>query len=286
MIQQFLSGLEAGSWYALLAVAIVIVMKATDVPNFAQAQIGMPGAYVAINLIGMGINPILAMIGGIALGYLIGAVIERLAIRPLSSLGHFPMLVMTIGLTYVLVSLVTITFGSEPRSFPTPWSEGGFTIGDLYVPYIQVITIVSGALLALILTLFFRTTWGIRMRAISENPGVSRLLGINSGLVSSLAWGMGAAISTLAIMFHTQATVIADSTADPLILKAFVAAVIGSFTSLSGAFIGGLAIGVIENLIGLWIGTGWKEAVSLIIVVLYLFIRMPSLVKSIKPREI
>jgi branched-chain amino acid transport system permease protein len=111
-------------------------------------------------------------------------------------------------------------------------------------------------------------------------------LGINSGLVSNLAWGIGAAISTLAMMLHTQATVLADSSADPLILKAFVAAVLGSFTSLSGAFIGGLAIGVIENLTGMWIGTGWKEAVSLIIVVLYLFVRMPSLVKSIKPREV
>ena len=196
------------------------------------------------------------------------------------------MLVMTIGLTYVLVSLVTITFGSDARSFSTPWSEGGFTVGDLYVPYIQIITIITGVVLALILTYFFRTTWGVRMRAISENPGVSRLLGINSGLVSSLAWGIGAAISTLAMMLQTQATLLADSSADPLILKAFVAAVIGSFTSLSGAFIGGLAIGVIENLTGMWIGTGWKEAVSLIIVVLYLFVRMPSLVKSIKPREV
>ena len=88
------------------------------------------------------------------------------------------------------------------------------------------------------------------------------------------------------MMLHTQATVLADSSADPLILKAFVAAVLGSFTSLSGAFIGGLAIGVIENLTGMWIGTGWKEAVSLILVVLYLFVRMPSLVKSIKPREV
>jgi len=286
MIQQILSGLEAGSWYSLLAVSIVIVMKATDVPNFAQAQIGMPGSYIAVNLIGWGWPAIPAMLIGLALGYIIGALIERLAIRPLSSLGHFPMLVMTIGLTYALVSFVTITFGSEPRSFPAPWSEGGWLLGDLYIPYSQVITILAGIALALTLTYFFRTTWGVRMRAISENPGVARLLGINSGLVSSLAWGLGAVISTLAMMLHTQATVLADSSADPLILKAFVAAVLGSFTSLSGAFIGGLAIGILENLTGVWIGTGWKEAAALVIVVVYLFVRMPSLVKTIKPREV
>jgi branched-chain amino acid transport system permease protein len=80
--------------------------------------------------------------------------------------------------------------------------------------------------------------------------------------------------------------VLADSSADPLILKAFVAAVLGSFTSLSGAFIGGLSIGVLENLTGMYIGTGWKEAVALVIVVAYLFVRMPVLVKTIKPREV
>jgi branched-chain amino acid transport system permease protein len=286
VIQQILSGLEAGSWYALLAVSIVIVMKATDVPNFAQAQIGMPGTYIAVNLIGQGWPAIPAMILGIATGYVIGAIIERVAIRPLSALGHFPMLVMTIGLTYALVSFVTIVFGSEPRSFPAPWTDGGWFIEDLYVPYSQVITILVGVCLALILSYFFRTTWGVRMRAISENPGVARLLGINSGLVSNLAWGLGAAISTLAMMLHTQATVLADSSADPLILKAFVAAVLGSFTSLSGAFIGGLAIGVLENLTGLWIGTGWKEAAALVVVVIYLFVRMPTLAKTIKPREV
>ena len=286
MFQQILSGLEAGSWYALLAISIVIVMKATDVPNFAQAQIGMPGAYTAVNLIGQGWPAIPAMVVGIFVGYVLGAVIERIAIRPLAALGHFPMLVMTIGLTYALVSIVTIVFGSEPRSFPTSWSEGGWEFAGLYVPYAQVVTIIIGLVLAVVLTYFFRTTWGVRMRAISENPGNARLIGINSGLVSNLAWGMGAAISTLAMMLHTQGTVLADSSADPLILKAFVAAVLGSFTSLSGAFIGGLSIGVLENITGMYIGTGWKEAVALVIVVAYLFVRMPVLVKTIKPREV
>jgi branched-chain amino acid transport system permease protein len=286
VFQQILSGLEAGSWYALLAVAIVIVMKATDVPNFAQAQIGMPGAFIAVNLIGLGWPSLLAMAVGIACGFVIGAVIERLAIRPLAALGHFPMLVMTIGLTYALVSLVTIVFGSEPRLFPAPWGKGAIEFWGLYLPYAQVVTIVVGVILAFALAVFFRTTWGVRMRAISENPGVSRLLGINSGRVSNLAWGLGAAISTLAMMLHTQGTVLADSSADPLILKAFVAAVLGSFTSLTGAFIGGLSIGVLENLTGMYIGTGWKDAVALVIVVVYLFVRMPYLVKTIKPREV
>ncbi len=286
VFQQILSGLEAGSWYALLAVAIVIVMKATDVPNFAQAQIGMPGAFIAVNLIGTGWPSLPAMAVGIACGFVIGAVIERIAIRPLAALGHFPMLVMTIGLTYALVSLVTIVFGSEPRLFPAPWGTGALEFWGLYLPYAQVVTIVIGVVLAFVLALFFRTTWGVRMRAISENPGVSRLLGINSGRVSNLAWGLGAAISTLAMMLHTQGTVLADSSADPLILKAFVAAVLGSFTSLTGAFIGGLSIGVLENLTGMYIGTGWKDAVALVIVVVYLFVRMPYLVKTIKPREV
>jgi branched-chain amino acid transport system permease protein len=286
MLQQIISGLESGSWYSLLALSIVIVMKATDVPNFAQAQIGLVAAFVAWWTTTKGVPFGLAVLIGLAAGYAIGAVIEPIAIRPLIRRGHFPILLMTIGLTFALSALISRVWGATPRRFETPWTGKNFEVGSQIITYGQLITIGAGLLVAAGLTAFFRTPWGVRMRAIAENPSVARLLGVPSGRIANLAWGIGGAIAALAMMLHTQATLLTDSAADALILKGFVAAVIGGFTSLGGAFIGGLAIGVLENLAGAYISSGWKSAVAMMIVFGFLLAKPQGLVRTAKVREV
>jgi branched-chain amino acid transport system permease protein len=286
MLQQIISGLESGSWYSLLALSIVIVMKATDVPNFSQGQIGLTASFVAWGLTTKSVPFALAVVGGLVAGYIVGVVLERVAIRPLMGRGHFPILLMTIGLTFALSAIVTLLWGSTPQRFEAPWTGKNFEIADQLITYGQIITIAVGLLVALGLTAFFRTPWGVRMRAIAENPGIARLMGVPSGRVASLAWGIGGALAALAMMLHTQATLLTDSAAEPLILKAFVAAVIGGFTSLTGAFIGGLAIGVLENLAGAYISTGWKSAVALMVVLAFLLAKPRGLVRTAKVREV
>lgn len=286
MLQQIISGLESGSWYSLLALSIVIVMKATDVPNFAQGQIGLTAAFVAWGLTTKSVPFAVAVVAGLVAGYLVGAVLERVAIRPLIGRGHFPILLMTIGLTFALSAVVTLLWGSTPQIFEAPWTGENFEVGGQLITYGQLITIATGLAVALALTAFFRTPWGVRMRAIAENPGVARLMGVPSGRVASLAWGIGGALAALAMMLHTQSTLLTDSAAEPLILKAFVAAVIGGFTSLTGAFIGGLAIGVLENLAGAYISTGWKSAVALMVVMAFLLAKPRGLVRTAKVREV
>ena len=288
MLQQIISGLESGSWYSLLALSIVIVMKATDVPNFAQGQIGLTATFVAWGLTTKSVPFAIAVVVGLIAGYVVGAVLERVAVRPLMGRGrgHFPILLMTIGLTFALSAVVTLLWGSTPQRFEAPWTGKNFEIRGQIITYGQLITIAVGLAVAIGLTAFFRTTWGVRMRAIAENPGIARLMGVPSGRVASLAWGIGGALAALALMLHTQATLLTDSAAEPLILKAFVAAVIGGFTSLTGAFIGGLAIGVLENLAGAYISTGWKSAVALMVVLAFLLAKPRGLVRTAKVREV
>lgn len=286
MLQQIISGLESGSWYSLLALSIVIVMKATDVPNFAQAQIGLVAAFVGWWSASKGVPFGFAVVICVAAGYAIGSVIEPIAIRPLVRRGHFPILLMTIGLTFALSAMVSRVWGATPRRFEAPWTGKNFRVGGQIITYGQLITIAVGIVVAVALTLFFRTTWGVRMRAIAENPAVARLMGVPSGRISNLAWGIGGALAALAMMLHTQATLLTDSAADPLILKGFVAAVIGGFTSLGGAFVGGLAIGVFENLAGAYISSGWKSAVAMMMVFAFLLAKPQGLVRTAKVREV
>jgi branched-chain amino acid transport system permease protein len=286
MLQQIISGLESGSWYSLLALSIVIVMKATDVPNFAQGQIGLVASFVAWGAMSKGIPFGFAVVIGLAAGYAFGAVLEPIAIRPLLRRGHFPILLMTIGITFALSAVVTLVWGATPRRFEAPWTGNNFEVGGKIITYGQLVTIGVGLVVAVGLTAFFRTPWGVRMRAIAENPAVARLMGVPSGRVASLAWGIGGALAALAMMLHTQATLLTDSAADALILKGFVAAVIGGFSSLTGAFIGGLAIGVLENLAGVYISSGWKSAVAMMMVFAFLLAKPQGLVRSVKVREV
>jgi branched-chain amino acid transport system permease protein len=286
MLQQIISGLESGSWYSLLALSIVIVMKATDVPNFAQGQIGLVAAFFAWWTMSKGLPFGIAVVLGLVAGAIVGAVLEPIAIRPLMHRGHFPILLMTIGMTFALSAVVTLIWGSTPRQFEAPWTGENFEVAGQIITYGQLVTIAVGLVVAFVLTAFFHTPWGVRMRAIAENPGVARLLGVPSGRVSTLAWAIGGALAAMAMMLHTQATLLTDSAAEGLILKAFVAAVIGGFSSLTGAFIGGLAIGVFENLAGAYISTGWKSAVALMMVLAFLLAKPQGLVRTAKVREV
>ena len=122
--------------------------------------------------------------------------------------------------------------------------------------------------------------------AVAEDRVTPRLLGVRVGRVFSVSWGLAAAISTVALLLHTQASVLTDAAAGPLILKAFVAATMGGFGSVTGAFLGGLALGVIENLSGFYINTGSRAAVAMIFVVVILMAKPDGLFSKARPREV
>jgi branched-chain amino acid transport system permease protein len=285
MVQQVIAGLQSGSVYAMLALSVVLILKATDVPNFAVADMGLLPVFVIWQLEDSGWSYWLAVPVGIACGAALGLLIERLLIRPILAESHFATVLMTIGASVLIGSTIQLRFGSEPRRLDAPFS-GNFVIAGNFVTYDQLLTIGLGLVFMVGLLVFFRTAWGIRMQAVAEDRVTPRLLGVRLGRVFSVAWGLAAAISTVALLLQTQSSVLTDAAAGPLVLKAFVAATMGGFGSITGAFLGGLALGVIENLSGFYISTGSRAAVAMIFVVVILMAKPEGLFSRPRPREV
>jgi len=286
VIQQVIAGLQAGSTYAMLALAVVLILKATDVPNFATADMGLVPTFVGWQLMdSFGLSYWAAIPLAIVFGMALALVIERIAIRPILAESHFATVLMTIGIFVVLSAVIQLIWGSEPRRIDAPFS-GNFEVAGNFVTYDQLATIGLGALITAALLWFFKSPWGIRMQAIAEDRVTPRLLGVRVDRVFSISWALAAAIATVAMTLHTQSTVLTDTAGAPLILKAFVAATMGGFGSIIGAFLGGLALGVIENLAGFYIGTGSRAAVAMIFVVLILMAKPEGLFSKARPREV
>lgn len=286
MLQSLLSGLEAGSWFSLLGLAIVVVMKAADVPNFAMAEIGLFATYVGTTLAGIGLPFWLAALATLAAGVLAGVVIDFVLMRRLAGHGHFPLLLMTIGLALALNALIGRIWGQVARRFTAPWTGKFLSAGGADIAWAQIITIVLGIVIAVAVTWFFRSSLGAQMRAVAEDRATARLVGVRVGRVSALAWAIGGAIAAIAVMLQAQSTLVSTSSASSLIVYGFVAATMGGFVSLIGTFFGGLALGIIQALAGLYISTSIEFAVALLVVVLVLLARPSGFTSGLRLRDV
>lgn len=331
MLQQIVSGLEAGSWYGMIALAVVVVMKATDVPNFAMGDMGVFCAYVAWAANKKGLPLWLAVIVALVFAFFFGAITQRFVVYPaaaaiaaavavvvaltpanyavggvvgvLVGLGftfyaerrglrslaggnHFPLLLSTIGIGAILVNSIPPIWGVESHDFEKLWRGKPLVVQDTFITRTQILTMIVGITFALALGAFFRSPWGVRMRAIAENRANASVLGISPSKVSMIAWGVATVMAAAAMILQTQATVLDSLNGEAIIFSGFVAAVIGGFSSLPAAFFGGLMIGVLEGLAGQYISTGMKQAVALVVVLVVLLARPQGLGAKFKTREV
>lgn len=286
MGQVIVSGLQIGSSYALMALAIVLILKATDVPNFAMAEMGLIPAF----LIWLGISHfhwsfLTSVTMGVAVGAVIGITVERLFIRPILGQSHFSMIFVTIGLLFTLNGLTGLFFGSQVHSVDSPFS-GTLMIGTTVVSIQSIMAISVGLAIMLVLLVFFHTRLGVQMRAVAEDRTAPRLLGVRLPRIFRLAWGMAGAIATIAVLLAAQGSILNDQTGQVLIVTGFVAAALGGFQSITGAFVGGLGLGVAEELAGNYISTSSASVVSLLVVVLVLMVRPQGVFGETGAREV
>ena len=279
--QGVLSGLVTGSVYALLAIAIVAVFKTTDVPNFAQGEIFMIGGYVALTLLLIAKLPyavvipitIIVVAGGAALFQRV--VMERVT----GSKGVGPQLVIaTLGLAYTLKGLVRLTgLGDTPRSLPSLVSNDAVLIGDAFLTRLDVaIFVVAVVVMVLIYLMFSRTRIGKAMRAVGMNPRAAQIVGIRLSRIRMMVWALSGLISALAALLITPKVLITPDIAQIAIL-AYAAAIVGGFTSLPGAVLGGLIIGIVENLVGLFISTNAIVVAPFLAILITLIVRPQGL---------
>lgn len=274
-IQVFISGLATGCVYGLVALSFVLIYKATQTVSFMQGELLMLGAFAVLAAqVGLGWPLWLAALAGIAALALLGAALERTVLQRALGQPHLTAVLLTFGLGMVLRGAVT----SVPAASQTmhrlevPFAGAWWQIGGLTVALEHCVVIAVTALLAAGLAAFFRhSQTGLALRACSENPRVAALMGIPVARMHTLAWAIGAALAAIAGLLLAPITFI-HINMGLIALKAFPAAVLGGLTSLPGALLAGVLLGVIEALAGLWLPEGVKDMVPYVVLLLALLL--------------
>ena len=254
VLQLLISGVSLGCVYGLIALGFVLIYRTTEMVNFAQGDLMMLGAFLAYSLIELAGMPFsIGLLGTVVAMALLGLVLERLVLRPMIGEPPFAVLMITIGLGLILRTVAVAVWGAETRTIETPMSGGVLRAEGLSIGYENLAVIGGTALCCVTLYLFLRLTrLGIAMQASSQNQKAAYLVGIPVRRMVALAWAVSAAIAGLAGVLVAPISLI-----DPMMgflgIKAFAAAIVGGFGSLAGAMAGGLLIGVVEQLAGLYL---------------------------------
>ncbi|CAN5526638.1 branched-chain amino acid ABC transporter permease [soil metagenome] len=273
-IQQLVAGLATGGIYASLALALVMIYQATHHVNFAQGEMAMFSTFIAWALIQSGMPYWAAFFATMAISFVLAAAIEFAVIRPLHKAPALSIVVVFIGLLMIFHSLAGWIFGSQIKEFPSPFAKDAWFGGSVMSPH-QVGTIfVALCIVAALFTFFRYTTLGLTMRAAAQNPGSSRLLGINVGRMLMLGWGLAGAIGAVSGMMVAPVVFLDPGMMTGVLIYAFAGALIGGIDNAVGAIVGGFLVGVLENLLGTYVvGTELKLSVALVLIVGVLIVR-------------
>jgi branched-chain amino acid transport system permease protein len=274
MLEVIIEGLAIGTIYAGLALALVLIYRTTGVINFAQGEMGMFCTFVIWWLWQRGLPIFAAMALGLVVAFAIGILVERIVIRPLGRSGEFPTAITTLGLFLVFNEFAPWIWGTENRAFPSLFGRGVISLGGLVMGMDVLGTLITMTLAAAAFFVMLRfSKLGLAMRAAAANPVSSGLAGIPVNFVVMLGWGFATVLATLAASLIAPRLMLDSNLMLSVIVYALAAAALGGFQSLFGAVIGGLVIGVAENLAANFIdviGADLKIIVPLVLIVLVL----------------
>jgi branched-chain amino acid transport system permease protein len=273
LLHQVLAGLATGGIYASLALALVMIYQATHLVNFAQGEMAMFTTYIAWSLVNAGVPYWAAFFITVVVAFVLGVVIERVVIRPVERAPVLAVVVVFIALLLIFNSVTGWIYTYTIKQFPSPFPEriAGF---NLVSPHELGAIGVTLVVLALLYSFFRFTPLGLAMRAAAQNPESSRLVGIRVGWMLALGWGLAAAIGSIAGMMVAPIVYLDPNMMGGVLLYAFAAALVGGIDNPGGAVIGGLVVGVLENVLGAFvIGNDLKLSVALVIIVGVLLVR-------------
>lgn len=276
VLTQLLNGLQLGSVYALVALGYTMVYGIILLLNFAHGDIIMVGAYISwIALAQLGLHPVLAAVLAVAGCTLLGVLIDKVAYAPLRNAPRLSILITAIGVSYFLENGSQLIFGADAKVVSAFIDASTITLGGMSLSFTAILTIVVTALSTIAVTLLVqKTKLGKAMRAVSEDMGAARLMGINVNNTISFTFAMGSALAGIGSVLYSMAYTQATPTMGIMLgTKAFVAAVLGGIGSLPGAVIGGLLVGMAEvfvSAIGLSV---WKDAVVFLLLIVVLIFR-------------
>jgi branched-chain amino acid transport system permease protein len=282
LLQQVVNGLTQGSLYALVAIGFVIVFGTMNLVTFAHGEVYMIGAFVGYFTMSVwGLHWLVAIVLAMIAGWVLGVFTEKLAFRPMRTVGHMPPLLITIGLSIILKEAVMVTLGAENRPVPSIY-EQTFKVGDTQISLLQVVIMGMVLLLIVALQLLIQgTKIGRAMRATAQDHEAAQAMGVNADRVFNIAFALasllGGAGGVLVGIYYNAVSATMGGMAG---LKGFAACIFGGLTSIPGAILGSLIIGVVENLTVQFIASGYRDIIGFLVMVAVLIVRPQGLLGS------
>lgn len=281
LLQYSLTGLSAGSLYALVALGIVLIYRSTRVLNFAHGDIATLATFVAFSLLSREYAFPTAVGGSLLVGAAVGVGFYFSVLVPAQRRGAnlLGMVILTLGLALVLQGVVVYTWGAEPVALPFPISDTKtYRLGTVVISQLSLATMGAGLVgSALLYLLVQRTRLGLAMRATSENVMAAQTLGIPTRMVLGVAWGVASALGVTAGIFLAPALLLDPFFMLDPFLKGFAAAVLGGLNSLPGAVVGALILGVAESLTGGYLTIQFKNTLAFLVIIAVLLVRPEGL---------
>ncbi len=278
-LQVIVNGIAVGSSYALMGLAMVIIYKTSEVPNFAQGEMALISSFLTYMVLEYhGFPYYIAFPGAMVFSVILGCFLEFAILRRAKEPNILGMIIITIGIEMVLMGFVSWKFGADPKTMPFPVSPyDSVVLGDVYISTLEVLTLVIALLLMVILFIFFRfTKLGVAIKATQQNEMAARLMGIRTNRILMMTWGLSSLVGCIAGLLISPVTMQPYMMWAPM-LKGFAAAVMGGMTSLPGAVFGAYLLGIIENLFGSYVSIEFKSVVAFAIIVLVLCIKPSGL---------
>jgi branched-chain amino acid transport system permease protein len=275
-----LNGVSTGMIYAAVALALVLIWRATRIVNFAQGAMLMFTTFIAAWAIDRTGSYAVGFVVALAAGLVLGAIVERVLVRPVEGGPPLNAVIVTLGLLILLEALAGMIWGNIPRSFPAAFTIRGFKVGGSRLLFSPFDLFTVGAVLAVAIGLgvfFTRTRIGLRLRASAFDPEVSRLLGVRVGRMLTLGWALAAVAGSLAGVLVAPAVSLGPNNFDVILVYGFTAAVLGGLDSPTGAVTGGLLLGLALSYVSGYESSALVPLASLVLLIAVLMVRPSGL---------
>lgn len=279
MDQSIINGLAEGSVYALLALGLVLINRITEIATFAHGEVSAFAAFVGFTLfVVLGAPFWVAALGSVAAGAVLGGAIERVVIRPVQGSTLLGTVVVTLGVFFVIHGGIKAIWGPEVHPYPSFFGESVMQVGGVSISEQYLGVFFTSLAIALGLASYLRwTRTGLSLRAIPQNRFGAAIIGLNISRLTSITWIVGSAIGAVAGVLMAPLTLLSSNMMQGPLIKAFAVAALGGLNSLVGAFVGGLVLGVIENVMVIYIPTYLKDSIAFVFILVVLLIQPEGL---------
>jgi branched-chain amino acid transport system permease protein len=282
-------GVTNGMVYAAVALALVMIWRATRIINYSQGAMAMFTTYLALIVIRHGAPYWVGFIVALAAGMVIGSITERVLIRPVEGRPPLNAVILSLGVLIVLEAVAPMLFGGQTQSFPAPVSNIDLVAGGTQLDISPFALLTIGAVLIAMLLLFVmfqRTTLGLRMRAAAFNPEIARILGIRVGRMLTLGWGVAAVLGALAGVLVAPTIFLYPNNMDEVLVFGFTGAIIGGLDSPVGAVVGAVGVGLALSYVSGYIGADLAPLGGFVILIAVLMIRPQGLFAFGRQRQV